>query len=157
MNRQAEIPGHPKYVVTASGGVINTSTGKVLRPWRDGQGYRKVTLRKHHFFVHRLVALAFIPNKKNKEEVNHKDGTKDNNAVDNLEWCTPVENIAHAAKAGLRENTFNYFKRLRKLKPQEILTIRNSTEKITTLASEYRVAWKTIRKIKDRSTYKEVM
>lgn len=46
--------------------------------------------------IHRLVALAFIPNQKDKHYINHKDGNKQNNKVDNLEWCTQSENIKYA-------------------------------------------------------------
>ena len=52
--------------------------------------------------VHRLVAIAFIPNPKDAATVNHKDGIKTNNHVDNLEWMTHEENIQHAVESGLR-------------------------------------------------------
>lgn len=73
-------------------------------------GYRSVTLAKcgvnKHFRVHKLVALAFIPNPDNKTQINHKDGDKHNNRVDNLEWVTPKENQRHAIKLGLRDDSF---------------------------------------------------
>lgn len=69
-------------------------------------GYRSVILAKdginRHFRVHKLVALAFIPNPENKPQINHKDGDKHNNFVENLEWATPKENQQHAIATGLR-------------------------------------------------------
>ena len=59
---------------------------------------------KKNYQVHRLVAQAFIPNCENKTEVNHIDGNKENNAVDNLEWATRSENMQHAFKNGLCDN-----------------------------------------------------
>lgn len=73
---------------------------------RDGQGYLVVNLRKNHTStvvqVHRLVAFAFIANPNNLPTVNHKDGNKHNNVVDNLEWATYAENNIHALKSELR-------------------------------------------------------
>jgi hypothetical protein len=75
-----------------------------------GRGYRKVILvdksnKRKQNYVHRLVALAFIPNPENKPSVNHKDGNKLNNNVDNLEWMTQKENVKHAWSNGLNEST----------------------------------------------------
>lgn len=98
------IESHPNYQITSTGRVINSrNKEKVLDKSKDG--YLKVNL--YHYGVgkskrvHRLVAEAFIPNPENKPDVNHKDGNKHNNSVDNLEWMTRSENMKHAYQIGL--------------------------------------------------------
>lgn len=80
--------------------------GKELSLQTDKDGYKRVALHREgkvkRFFVHRLVALAFIDNPCDKPVVNHKDGNKQNNHADNLEWATNSENDIHAFKTGLR-------------------------------------------------------
>lgn len=75
---------------------------RILDGSKDTKGYLQVELKKdgkrNIKVIHRLVAEAFIPNIDNKEQVNHKDGNKLNNNVDNLEWVTCQENIQHAWK-----------------------------------------------------------
>ncbi|MFD0768883.1 NUMOD4 motif-containing HNH endonuclease [Bacillus sp. CGMCC 1.60114] len=70
---------------------------KVLKLIDHINGYKYVNLSdaKHHY-VHRLVAEAFIPKEEGKNFVNHIDGNKSNNCIDNLEWCTHKENLRHA-------------------------------------------------------------
>ena len=79
---------------------------KILKPFVDKDGYLSIALSKdgkvRKFKVHRLVAQAFIPNPDGKPQINHRDGNKMNNHVDNLEWNTDRENNLHAIKTGLR-------------------------------------------------------
>lgn len=73
---------------------------KDLIPEKTYDGYLRIVLMKEHkkqrFQIHRLVADAFIPNPENKEQVNHINGNKADNRVENLEWCTSSENARHA-------------------------------------------------------------
>ena len=94
------------YKVNENGDVIG-KFGKKLKPNTVTKGYQMVKLymdngKKRNASVHRLVAEAFIPNPDNKPEVNHNDGNKKNNHVDNLEWVTGSENVKHAFDHKLR-------------------------------------------------------
>lgn len=73
---------------------------RLMRSSLDSYGYRHINLYKNgtiqNFTIHRLVARTFIENLENKEQINHKDGDKQNNNVVNLEWATSSENIRHS-------------------------------------------------------------
>lgn len=101
-----EILGFPEYAVSSIGRV-RKSGGQLVRVY-DSQGYQNVGLgrvpARKIVGIHRLVAQAFIPNPLGKPEVNHLDGDKRNNAVQNLEWSTHAENMRHATLAGLMRN-----------------------------------------------------
>ena len=83
--------------------------GKLIQPIKDCKGYLRLKLCKENTSkrvkIHRLVAQAFIPNPENKPQVNHIDGNKTNNRIQNLEWCTNSENQIHAYKMGLNKIT----------------------------------------------------
>ena len=97
-----------KYKVSNRGRVARitkTNSLRCLKGELNNKGYLRVGLAKNHklyfFRVHRLVGIAFIPNPLNKPQINHKDGNKLNNCVDNLEWVTNEENYEHAIKHNL--------------------------------------------------------
>lgn len=78
---------------------------RVLKPQVDNKGYHRIRVtverEKMSYKVHREIAKAFIPNPNNLPQVNHKDGDKNNNSVDNLEWITNRDNAHHAIENGL--------------------------------------------------------
>lgn len=102
------ILGHPAYYVSRQGQVYSAHTDRILKDCNCA-GYRNVGLSVNgqckSFKVHRLVALAFLPNPQNKPDVNHKDGNKANNWLSNLEWSTEKENVQHAVRTGLFRRT----------------------------------------------------
>lgn len=94
-----------QYMVDKNGNVYSHWSKRLLKAGDNGIGYLQVALSardKHGKIVvrfkkiHRLVAMAFIPNPENYTDVNHKDGNKKNNHVSNLEWCTHSENVKHS-------------------------------------------------------------
>lgn len=92
--------GYEGYEVSNLGRVksykYDKINGKIMNPYKNTKGYLQIDLQldgrkrenRVHLSVHRLVAIAFIPNPDNLPQVNHKDEDKTNNCVDNLEWCT---------------------------------------------------------------------
>lgn len=143
---------------------------RILAPREHTGGYLRVQLSRKDFYIHRLVAETFIPNPENKSQVNHIDGNKRNNRVDNLEWNTPLENNLHAIRTGLNkkdrefmikmancENHKKAMKKRRKLTNQQILQIRNSKESEYKLAEKYNVCRSHIHNIRVFKIYKDVV
>lgn len=98
-----------KYYITQQGDVVNAKGKTLLFTINKQTGYKTVSLWKNNKgsskTIHRLVALTYLPNPNNLPEVNHIDGNKLNNHVDNLEWVTRSENMIHAYAIGLVEQT----------------------------------------------------
>lgn len=99
------IADFPMYSVSKNGDVFNIHRNKKLRTAKNNHGYILASLFRNGFnktiAVHRLVAIAFIPNPNNLEFVNHINGIKCDNRVENLEWCSRIENAEHAKRMGL--------------------------------------------------------
>lgn len=96
------IEEHPRYMVSNFGRVLNARTQRILKQCVNSAGYKKVVLNGKNKYVHRLVADAYVQNPNGLPEVNHKDGNKWNNTVENLEWVSKSDNAKHAFDMGLR-------------------------------------------------------
>ena len=139
------------------------SHGKIIKGEITSGGYCRVHIShkgvQYKFLVHRLVAEAFILNPKHLPEVNHIDGNKQNNSVDNLEWCTRSQNTSHAFKTGLRN--YNGCKNPHsKLTQSDIETIRriyvrgkHCENNSYGLAKRYNVSPKTIQNVVNGNHY----
>jgi len=107
-----DIEGFTHHTIDDVGNVTNLKTGNVKSHWLGANGYYHVDIQEKgipkKYAIHRLLAKAFIPNTEGKRTVNHKDGDKLNNKLDNLEWATDKENIQHAYDTGLQPYRRNY-------------------------------------------------
>jgi hypothetical protein len=158
------IPNFKKYHASNFGNIktFNWKGSKkeaIMKPCKNADGYLKTILindngRYCSILVHRIIAITFIENISNKPHINHINGKKDDNRIENLEWCTHSENISHAFKIGLQSNkgSKNPFA---KLNEQQIIEIRKKfkprkyTRKM--LSIEYGVAETTIKDVILRS------
>jgi hypothetical protein len=129
-------PLFPRYLVSNQGRVKFEKTGKLRKLQKttrhEGKYYYFVAIgiggkKNKGFTVHRLVALTFLDNPNDLPFVNHKDGNKLNNHVDNLEWCTRYENEQHAFATGLK-NSSGEKNVAAKLKEEHIPIIRSLME-----------------------------
>ncbi len=117
--------GYSYETRNAYGKYINHKPGVILRPQKD-KGYLKVCLYNNgkplQKRVHRLVAEAFLNKDSVRKQVNHKNGNKHDNRVENLEWCTQAENVAHALRSGLISQKRVY--RPRRLSYEDVVGIK---------------------------------
>lgn len=141
------------YQISNLGNVKSLKFNKqrILKSLKNGRGYLNIRLYKNDinktYSIHRLVALNFIPNPKNKPDVNHINAIKTDNRIDNLEWTTTQENVNHAFKLGLIKN--------RKLTYTQAIEIRESNLYHKDLAVIYGIHKSTISYIKLNKTYKK--
>jgi hypothetical protein len=134
------IEGFENYLIGEDGRVINSKKDNILTPSLNENGYLYITLwkenRQYPRTVHRLVALAYVPNPDSKPIVNHKDANRANPHKGNLEWVTQSKNIKHAYMLG----TMSQKRRLSPEQLTEALMYFLNGETLTALSNRYSYA-----------------
>lgn len=125
---------------------------RILKFKKSKAGYIQASINMNnvakYFYVHRLVAIAFLENPENKRTVNHKDGNKLNNSLENLEWATHKENSQHAFNAGLYDNAILGAK----IRGKRLLLEKNKNSKIV-LNTETGIYYLCMREAAESTTY----
>ncbi len=151
-----EIKNFPNYFVNELGqvksGPKKTRKGfRLLKPMKESTNYTTVDLCKDgkivRKLIHRIVAEAFLPNLENKPQVNHINGIKDDNRLENLEWVTRSENQLHSIRTGLRHTRGENNSQC-KLKSEDVLKILNDTRVYSVIGNEFKVSISTVADIK---------
>ena len=156
-----KIPNYSKYRIYKDGRIYSEYYNRFITPTEDTGKYLQVTLYgdnkvKKTIKVHRLVAIAYLPNLENLIEVNHKDFNRKNNNVENLEWCDRLYNVRYTAENNIDYNS-NTYKKLSPLTEEMVLlipTLLNYGFSIKLIAKLYNVGHITIRNIIAGKTWK---
>lgn len=160
-----QIPYSKTHAVNEDGEVINIRRREYLKQSLNHKGYPSICLEnKRSRTVHRLVAELFIPNPENKPQVNHKDGNKQNNNINNLEWNTNTENMRHAFNNDLIDrdlfkiNAMGSNNNMSKLTETDILKIRELTNNKTDteIARIFGVSRSTVNMIRNRKIWTHI-
>jgi hypothetical protein len=150
------------YFVQETGEVYSSISNRWLKPWLDKDGYCRITLMdvngiRKALPLHRIVLMTYNPVDNMSElQVNHKDGNKLNNTLDNLEWVNCQENIAHAVATSLRNNKGqkNYFHKLTEKEVLQIIDLLQETNYFYyEIAAFYNVQEETIARIKRKKSW----
>lgn len=146
------------FYANVAGGGKRFVKPRLLKAQLTANGYPFITYMKSESkLIHRMVARAFIPNPLNKEFVNHKNGIKTDNRVENLEWCTRQENEDHAFSTGLKNSTGSKNVRA-KITEKDVIFILENYGKISDddLCNKFNIHRGTLQRIVNRKIWRHV-
>lgn len=161
MEQWHDINGYD-YEISTLGRVKNKKTGLVLSNAIETVGYYTVGLHKNKVRrthrIHRLIMEAFVPNPNCYKYINHINGIKTDNRLENLEWCTHKHNIDHAYRIGLCQSVKGSRHGMAVLNEQQVLTIREALKNSPArkLAKQFNVSEGTVSMIKHRVTWSHI-
>jgi len=146
------------YFIDKDGNIFSTKTNKQMKSYSDSKGYLQIELRckddtSKSFLIHRLVMKTFNPIENDKNfDINHKNGNKKDNSLDNLEWCTTQYNITHSYINGFQK---------RKLTDQDVidiyLALKTENIPVKDISKKYGVSEGMIKHIKAKSKYQRIL
>lgn len=155
------IEGFERYEISNLGRVKSNFANKIMKPHKMPNGYERVSLTNgfkfYGFYVHRLVAIAFIYNPENKSNVNHINSIRNDNRLENLEWTTPKENTRHSMIYGNNKQDGELHPNS-KLLNSDIKDILENKDNVTQrkLALKYNVSTATICNIVNKKTWTKI-
>ena len=156
-----KIKNFSHYRIYNTGKIYSEFINRFITPTKDSGNYLQNTIvddfgNRKTIKTHRLVAMAFLPNPNNYPDVNHKDFNRQNNNVENLEWCTEEYNTHYTRDNHLEYNSQSY-KKLSPLKEEQVLlvpTLMNYGFSVKLIAKLYKVGHVTIRNIIKKRTWR---
>lgn len=156
-----KIKNFSHYRIYNTGKIYSEFINRFITPTKDSGNYLQNTIvddfgNRKTIKTHRLVAMAFLPNPNNYPDVNHKDFNRQNNNVENLEWCTEEYNTHYTRDNHLEYNSQSY-KKLSPLKEEQVLlvpTLMNYGFSVKLIAKLYKVGHITIRNIIKKRTWR---
>lgn len=162
-----QMPGHPEYKISNFGNIksfkIDRVNGKCIHPGDNGHGYKLIHLYENNhgerYYIHRLVASVFIQNNNNLPQINHKNGLKYDNRVNNLEWCTMSQNVKHSINVLGRKELHGEERPNSKLKQcqvKEIMEMLSLHIQQKLIAEKFNVSIRAISNIKTGDRWKHV-
>ena len=146
------------YLITKDGDIYRNITYRKLKCSSDKNGYLKIRLLnksgRKSMFLHRLLAIQFIPNPLNKPFINHIDGNKSNNKLNNLEWCTHKENMKHAWDNNLYKDYTESIKKANNAKSIEVFDTLNNIKykSMSEMSRLLKIPFTTLRRLIDSTT-----